>query len=563
LLSIYRSQLRCCDDGDNPLACNKNLEYGHEDLDDDFTYDIMKQTVPLARCGALEQSRTENTACGSLPEDKCTPVRVNCTISSAAKDCGCNYPGGISIVAEGTAKIFEVLTCGNSTLKGHAGLNNTEASMFRGAIKYIQTREGFKEAKGDVQFVFDVDVPTEGGEGRNMFRHKKAQKQPGGHQQPRRAAPTPRPAPVRTHPKPLHPTRKPVDAKKPETHAPVDAKKPVVPPAHAPVHANKPETHAPVETKKPETHAPVEAKKPDTHSQVTVDAKKPETHAPVEIKKPETHAPVDAKKPETHSQVPVDAKKPETHTPVDAKKPETHAPVVIKKPETNAPVDAKKPVMPPGQAPPVETKKPETHAPVEAKKPETHAPVDVKKPEIPAPVVAKQPVVPPSQAPVDAKKPIVPPAQAPADAKKPVAATPVDAKQPAVPPTQAPVDLKKAVVPPTTQAPANTKAPVVPPTPQAPFDAKKPAPSPSTAGKLNEAGASTAHHGGDHDEDADVGIAAAEYSRRSYDDGYDPSHYYPYIVKVNQLTINFVEGGYDSHEDHSGEYHSGDFGFAK
>lgn len=189
--------------------------------------------------------------------------------------------------------------------------------------------------------------------------------------------------------------------------------------------------------------------------------------------------------------------------------------------------------------------------------------MDVKKPEIPAPVVAKQPVVPPSQAPVDAKKPVVPPAQAPADAKKPVAATPVDAKQPAVPPTQAPVDLKKAVVPPTTQAPANTKAPVVPPTPQAPFDAKKPAPSPSTAGKLNEAGASTAHHGGDHDEDADVGIAAAEYSRRSYDDGYDPSHYYPYIVKVNQLTINFVEGGYDSYEDHSGEYHSGDFGFAK
>jgi hypothetical protein len=499
LLSIHRSQLRCCDDGDNPLACNKNLEYGH----DDFTYDIMKETVPLARCGALEQSRTENTACGSLPEDKCTPVRVNCTISSAAKDCGCNYPGGISIVAEGTAKIFEVLTCGNSTLKGHAGLNNTEASMFRGAIKYIQTREGFKEAKGDVQFVFDVDVPTEGGDGRGMFRHKKAQKQPGGHQQPYRAAPTPRPAPVRTHPKPLHPPRKPVDA-------------------------NKPETHAPVETKKPETHAPV-----------------------------------DAKKPETHSQVPVDAKKPETHTPIDAKKPETHAPVVIKKPETNAPVDAKKPVTPPGQAPPVETKKPETHAPVEAKKPETHAPVDVKKPEIPAAVVAKQPVVPPSQAPVDAKKPVVPPAQAPADAKKPVAATTVDAKQPAVPPTQAPVDLKKAVVPPTTQAPANTKAPVVPPTPQAPFDAKKPAPSPSTAGKLNEAGASTAHHGGDHDEDADVGIAAAEYSRRSYDDGYDPSHYYPYIVKVNQLTINFVEGGYDSYEDHSGEYHSGDFGFAK
>jgi hypothetical protein len=491
LLSIHRSQLRCCDDGDNPLTCNKNLEYGHDDLDDDFTYDIMKQTVPIARCGVLVQSRTENTACGSLPEEKCVPYRVNCTISSAARDCGCNYPGGISIVAEGTAKVYEVLTCGNSTLKGHAGLNNTEAAMFRGAIKYIQTKEGFKEAKGDVQFVFQ-EVTLE---------HRA-----------HRAAPIPRPAPVRPHPKPLHPTRKPVDAKKPETQAPVGPKKPVVPPAHAPIHANQPKTHAPVETKKPETHAPVEAKKPDTHSHAPVNAKKPDTHTPVDAKKPvvpPVQAPVETKKPEAHAPTPVDAKKPVV--------PPTHAPVETKKPETPAPVDAKKPVVPPAQVP------------VEAKKPETHTSVDVKKPVVP----------PTTQAPVDAKAPVVPPT------------------------TQAPVNAKAPVVPPTTQAPVNAKAPVVPPTTQAPVDAKKPAPSPSTAAKLNEAGASTAHHGGDHEEHAEVEVAAADYSRRSHDDGYDPSHFYPYIVKIQQLTINFIEGGYGSGEYGSGEYHSGDFGFGE
>lgn len=154
------------------------------------------------------------------------------------------------------------------------GLTNTTGHIFKGAIKYIQTREGFKEVKGEVQYVIDL---WDGIERRIAERHpvppKKVSKgaapqpaKPRKQLQPiKKAAPVTPPAPKKAaQPKPA--PKKPV----PSTHTPSVVKKP------APVNAPKVDK------------APVVAKQPAVTPNKPAAATKPAPAAAADPKKPAT-----------------------------------------------------------------------------------------------------------------------------------------------------------------------------------------------------------------------------------------------------------------------------------